>query len=396
MTSTRPSRRLATTMSGIFLSILLVLAGCSVAAAPTATPQPTSSPPPTGEPTARPTPTPAPTPRTDLPWVTVDVPEAPELSVILRIVGGNEGLVAIGFDGSFGSIAWRLTDLQPWQDATPAEFASLGIVGAVTFGDRIVAVGRGDTINVDADVAAVLLSEDGSSWRQAPTDMRGQLIDVIATQDGLVAVGGVPGADSAGLWRSADGETWERVGPDFEHAFLWSVADGGPGLVAVGWRRNPDPQLSVWTSADGESWELAPEVDGSIGFEATHVITAPDGTLVMTGSSFNGGGGRIWTSSDGVAWEPAEIDMDGGYARRLAVTPWGLVALGGREMDGTAWISVDDGRSWTQLGDTIPNAYLVDAFATGGRTLIVTGGTQEGTMQTGITGSAALWTMTFD
>jgi hypothetical protein len=379
------------------LSVLLILAACS-AVAPTPTVEPTASPPPSASPTQTDEPTgrPSPTPPTDLPWVAVDVPDAPEFSAMLRIVGGNQGLVAIGFDGGFGSIVWRLTDGSAWEDATPEDFARYGIAGAVAVEDRIVAVGRGDTINVEANDAAVLLSEDGSSWRPAAIDIRGQLIDVIATDAGLVALGGVPAADSAAAWRSRDGVGWERIGQDFEHAFLWSVVDGGPGLVAVGWRRNPDPQLAVWTSSDGESWELAPDLEGSIGYEATHIVAAPDGTLVMAGSAFDGSGGRIWTSSDGVAWEPAVSDMDGGYARRLTTTPWGIVAVGGRDMDGMAWISADAGRSWTQLGDAIPGAYLVDAFATDGGTLIVTGATQEGTVETGITGTAALWTMTFD
>ena len=289
-------------------------------------------------------------------------------SATIRIAPGGDGLVAIGFDGQFGTILWTSPDGLTWSDVTPEGFQSIGIAGVAEVDGTLVGVGRGDTINVDANAAAVYLSDDGVTWRQATggADMRGQMIDVIATEDGaLFAVGGVPGADAAGVWHSADGELWERTGGDFEHAFMWAIAEGGPGLVAVGWRRNPDPDLAVWTSPDGIQWTLSPDPPGFAGFEATDVVDL-DGTLVMVGSSFTGEGGRIWYSDDGVTWEPSDVagGMDGAYARSLAVTPAGLVAVGGNDaMEGMAWVSTD-GRSWQPFGDPVPNAFFTGAFAT--------------------------------
>ena len=372
------------------MSLVLLLAACTAEVAPTPSP---TTPPPSPDPTASPDPTPSPGPTgpPTVAWEDATVPESRNASSTLTIVPGGEGLIAIGFDGGFGTTLWTSADGRDWTDITPAEFASVGIVSVVEFDGGLIGVGRGNTIDVDAQQAAVYRSEDGVTWRTVDTEIEGQLIDVIATDDGLFAVGGVPGADAAGIWRSTDGETWERAGADFEHAFLWSIADGGPGLVAVGWRRNPEPDLAVWTSTDGDEWTLAPDPEGFEGYEATDVVDL-DGTLVMAGSGF-AGGGRIWTSDDGIAWELADLALEGMYARNLSSTPTGLVATGGGDdSNGRAWLSTD-GRSWQPLGDPVPGAFFTSAYPTDDG-LFVTGATQAGTPETGIQAHAMVWTAT--
>lgn len=380
------------------LLLALVVAGCSAQAAPTPTPHPTSPLSPSESPSQQPSSSPSAPPSIPaVTWEPGTVPAAPGGSAITSMVATADGrLVAIGFDGGFGTVLWTSDDGRTWTDVTPTEFASYGLVSLARLGDRLVAVGRGDTINVEANVAAVLLSDDGLNWRPADTRILGQLIDVMVTDDGLLAVGGVPMGDSAGIWRSSDGESWERLGPDFEHAFLWSIVEGGPGLVAAGWRRNPEPDLAVWTSTDGAEWTLAPDPEGSASFEAHDLVALPGGTLVMTGSAFDGSGGRIWTSPDGVAWELADADFEGGAARTLIDAPAGLVALGFRDMSAVAWVSTDAGRTWAQLGRPIPDAYLSGGFLSDDGVLHLLGGTQEGTLETGITGRAMVWSAPFD
>ncbi len=315
-------------------------------------------------------------------------------SATVDIVPGGDGLVAMGFDGAFGSMLWTSGDGgRTWTDITPADFASIGIANVVEFDGILVAVGRGNTLDVDAQEAAVYLSDDGVAWRKVTSaePMVGQLIDVVATDDGLFAVGGVPGADAAGLWHSVDGEAWERIGGEFPSAFMWSIAEGGPGLVAVGWRRNPEPDLAVWTSSDaGATWDLAPDPEGFAGFEGTDVAALEDGSLALVGSSLDGSRGRIWHSADGVAWELAVEELDGIHARSLAITPGGLVAVGGGDdMNGRAWFSAD-GASWSSFGDPVEGAYFTNAVAVDGG-LLVTGGSQSGTMETGIQAFARIW-----
>jgi hypothetical protein len=382
----------------ILLAALVALtAACTADPGPSTAPSdspPPASVPPSEAPTPTPEPSKAPTPPT-IAYEPATIPDAAMNSATLAIVPGGDGLVAIGFDGAFGSLLWTSADDgQTWSDITPADFASIGIASVVEFDGMLVGVGRGDTINVDAEQAAVYLSDDGVAWRKVETaeQLVGQMIDVVATDDGLFAVGGVPGADSAGIWHSTDAETWTRVGGDLEHAFLWSIAEGGPGLVAVGWRRNPEPDLAVWTSADaGQTWQLAPDPEGFAGFEATDIAALPDGTLAMVGSAFDGSAGRIWTSTDATGWTLAVDDMgSGAYARSLTVTDAGLLASGGGEdMHGRAWLSTD-GVAWTALGDPLEGTFFTGAFATADGVLL-TGGTQAGTLETGIQAHAGVW-----
>ncbi len=175
---------------------------------------------------------------------------------------------------------------------------------------------------------------------------------------------------------------------------MWSIAEGGPGLVAVGWRRNPDPSAAVWTSPDGVEWTLSPDPEGFELTEGTDVIDL-DGTLVMVGAALDGSGGRIWTSTDGATSDLVDLDMAGGFARTLTRTPAGLLAVGGGpEMTGAAWISTD-GRSWQSFGDLLPGAYFASAHVTDDG-LLTAGATQAGTLETGVEAHAMVWTATLD
>jgi len=333
-------------------------------------------------------------------WAPASVPASEMNSAMTSVVPGGDGLVAVGFDGAFGSIVWTSTDGSAWRDVTPDGFQSYGLVSTIELADStLLAVGRGDTINVEAESAAGFRSEDGLIWFQVDggANMRGQILDVVEDGGGiLIAVGGVPGGDSAGFWRSTDaGETWQRSGADIPQAFLWAVTEGGPGFVAVGWRRTPTPSAAVWTSTDGVTWEAAADPEGFSGFEGIDVVAAPNGTLVMAGGLVAGGEGRIWTSTNGVDWSIAEVEgglMKAGI-RSLVVTPIGLVGVGHRNMDGAAWLSTDDGASWAPLGEPLPDAYFTNAFPADDG-LIIVGGTQTGTLETGIDGRAAVWLTT--
>ena len=390
----RPS---STRAALVALVAIVVLAACSADPGSTPSPMPTSSPTPAATPEPVPSDTPAPTVPPTVAWEQATVPGSPSPSASITIVPGGEGLIAIGFDGAFGTILWTSPDGREWTDITPADFASFGIASVVEYDGRLVGVGRGNTIDVDAQEAAVYVSDDGVAWRKVTEagDMLGQLIDVVATDDGLFATGGVVTSDAGGVWHSTDGESWERVGNDFANAFLWSVAEGGPGLVTVGWRRNPEPDLSVWTSADaGVTWELAPDPEGFAGFEATDVAALPDGSLAMVGSAFDGSAGRFWHSTDGLEWSLI-METDGAWPRTLTPTPIGLVAAGnGGEMLGGAWISTD-GLAWSPLGEPVEGAYFTGVRATDGG-LLFSGATQGGTLETGIEAHAAIWLATFD
>jgi hypothetical protein len=374
----------------LFAAAVLVLGACSAQIAPSqsAPASPSASP----QPSVAETPSAAPSEPVMVGWEAASVPETRNASGVAAIVRGGEGLIAISFDGGYGSLVWTSADGRTWTDITPDGFESIGIVSVVEYDGLLVGVGRGNTIDIETEEAAVYLSEDGTSWRKVETaeQMVGQMIDLVATDDGLYAVGGVPGADSAGIWHSDDGEAWERVGGDIEHAFLWSITEGGPGLVAVGWRRDPEPSAAVWTSTDGSEWTLAPDPEGYELYEGTDVAVV-DGTLVMVGSSLASQGGRFWTSSDGLEWTIADAPgLDAAYPRTVVEAPFGLIAIGGgEEMAGATWTSTD-GLAWQSFGEPLDGAFLNSALVHEGR-LFVGGATQAGTLETGIDAHAMIW-----
>ena len=183
----------------------------------------------------------------------------------------------------------------------------------------LVGVGRGDTDQCRCASRQPSTSPT-TGWSGArsrrPMQLIGQMIDVVATDDGLFAVGGVPGADAAGVWHSADAETWERVGGDLEHAFLWSIAEGGArpgrGRLATQPRcptsrcgpRRCRPDLGPGSRPGGLRRLRGHRCGGAARRHAGHGRQRRS----------SGSGGRIWTSPDGVAWTLAVDAMDGVYA----------------------------------------------------------------------------------
>jgi len=386
------------------LVLTLLVAACS-ASAPTSTPTPTDAPtspapsdpaPSPDAPTGTPAPTPIAVPA--IAWQPGSVPTAEDSSAIIGILPrpGGDGYVAVGYDGIFGAIAWTSPDGLSWTEVPrPEGWETAGISRLVPFSGGLLAVGR-ETADIETDLAAAWISTDGTDWRRVEggPDMVGQVLDVVETDDGrLIGVGGVPGADAAGVWISTDaGETWQRTDDVIDNAFIWSIAQGGPGFVAVGWRRDPQPTMAVWTSTDGNAWELAPDPEDSLGFEGIDIINQ-GGTLVMVGSLVQGGEGRIWTSTDGLAWEVADDSADFTDVRffSLASTPFGLVTVGTRGVDATAFASTDGGRTWSTWGGAVTDAVFTTLVATPEGGYIVGGRTQEGTLETGIHGRALVW-----
>ncbi len=392
----------------LFAVLAMVVAACSTPSPSPSAREPEPSQAPASEapsipatPTDAPSPTEEPSPTAAaMPTLVVeaaDVPESEMASATTAIVTGGDGLVAIGFDGGFGSTLWTSSDGRTWRDVTPAEFASYGLAAVTELREGgLVAVGRAETLDIEASLAAAYLSPDGLAWTQVadPEVMPGQLIDVTEASDGtLIAVGGIPGADAAGFWRSTDGgRTWQRAGEDLPASFLWSVVEGGPGFVAAGWRRNPEPSVAVWTSADGVTWERAADPEGFEGLEATDLVTTGSGTLAMVGGAIDGSGGQAWISTDGTEWQLAEVDggLDGAYMRTVSDTPYGLIGVGVVGSSAAAWISTDDGATWAPLIEPIPEAYFGGVVSTDAG-LLFTGATQTGQIETGIDARAAIW-----
>ena len=369
-----------------------VLAACAPAGdpglgSPSASPSATPSPAPTASdspstPTPAPSVTPSPTP--ELTWERIDaLPGAGDSTAVAAVARGGPGFVAIGYDPGIGTPIWSSPDGRTWTGVPqPPEITTAAMADVTTDGQRLVAVGRGDTTNVEHHVAAAWISEDGAAWRHvadSPELDGGQMIDVIATENGFVAVGGIIAADAAAVWTSPDGEVWQRAGadaPDFEHASMWAVSEGGPGYVAVGWRRNPEPDLAVWTSGDGDDWTLTPELPGAAGFQG-RAIAGIDGELVIVGDLVGGGEAAVWRSADGTTWERVASDTFAEASMTdTVVSDGGLVAVGSHLDDAAVWTSAD-GSSWRLAeSEVFADAFLSRAIATPDGVLAV-GATQS-------------------
>ncbi len=186
---------------------------------------------------------------------------------------------------------------------------------------------------------------------------------------------------------------WSRIAHDeavFGDALMWSVAVGGPGLVAVGgesfWLYGPedidpiDPLVwtdseyevgngdaVVWTSPDGITWSRLPNeiaVFGGDGEQQMLSVTAGGPGLVAVG--FDGGldnqgsDAAVWTSVDGIVWSRVPLNESvfggDGQQRMLSVTVGGpgLVAVGfdttldADRADAAVWTS-PDGITWSRV-----------------------------------------------
>ncbi|HSQ36387.1 MAG TPA: hypothetical protein VLS92_00670, partial [Acidimicrobiia bacterium] len=179
---------------------------------------------------------------------------------------------------------------------------------------------------------------------------------------GLVAVGyDYSGGDwDAVAWTSADGLAWSRVAHD-ESVFggvdgqeMWSVAAGGPGLVAVGYDESDgDRDAAVWVSADGLAWSRVPHdetVFGGTEEQEMAAVEASGSGFVAVGDDNSGGNwdAAVWVSPDGLTWSrvPHDRPVFGGAGNQ---SMWGVTAVGadlvavgesggGDDWDAAAWV----------------------------------------------------------
>ncbi len=206
---------------------------------------------------------------------------------------------------------------------------------------------------------------------------------------------------------------WARV-PHDEAVFggdgnqwMWSVTDGGPGLVAVG---SDEPEgdwgAAVWTSTDGLAWTRVIDEQGVFTGEGrpamNWVIPAGPG-LVAVGS--NGAGGHwdaaVWTSANGLDWslvpdDEAALDRaNNQLMMEVAAGGPGLVAVGydgpWSDLDAAVWTSTD-GITWTQVphDETLfggEGDQWIGSVVAGGPGLVAAGGDWSGGDE-----DAAVWT----
>ena len=207
-------------------------------------------------------------------WTEAPVQNAFGGAGMQQIVSGPTGFVAIGYQESLGTAAWRSPDGLHWSGLSPSE----------------------------------LSVPDGDFSLQG----------IARTASGLVMVGSVGQAPAS--WTSPDGVHWtvhtNFPGGDGATYLRGLVATSG-GLLAVGSGaqqievapgdfRSP---VSPWTSPDGVTWTAHTASPALFGAGPT-IVAAPGG-FVAAGGVGGGQSNGLWTSRDGLDWTPvAGVRLD--------------------------------------------------------------------------------------
>lgn len=232
------------------------------------------------------------------------------------------------------------------------------ITAVAIAGSNLVGVGRGECLpnftDSTACYGAAWTDVGGGGWAAAPNQPGLEMgltvptsgpdrsiYDIANGPAGLVAVGYdynpprsacavAPCASGPAVWRSADGQTWERVhldlGPGVIDRFsspIVAITADDRGYVMVGYAQTlagdgqPGARAAAWTSPDGIDWTRATDSDDmdvgpcvDTGEEPScggmlDVAATPTG-FVAVGLAMNGNAGQgrpaAWTSPDGLTW----------------------------------------------------------------------------------------------
>ncbi len=285
----------------------------------------------------------------------------------MAAVGGR--LVAVGFDP--GTIDFRQNgvvlvseDGVTWERFAESDQAltkgTVLIYGISAGGPGMVAVGTGCEDDTEACPVypTVWTSTDGTSWARSATDPAvftesGAMLDVVATEDGLVAAGNVGEwltedtyVSRPAAWFSVDSLDWSPPWTDdpidssdslFLPGFV-SLAAGPEGeTVGVGMAEDSAGNIvaAVWLSLDGRSWEridadsaiFAGQNDGDV--TMNDVAWTADGYIAV--GSEDGTAVRVWLSPDGLNWslaDTADSFANIGTLSSVAAIGSGYVAAG--------------------------------------------------------------------
>lgn len=260
------------------------------------------------------------------------------------VVATPHGLFAEGPLGLFRSddgSAWVQVVLDP----APAGFGSVTKLFAV--GDRLTVLVKRASLN-ESTVASLYTTTDGRTWSEV-TDGSAAVFDnagvaqVIATGDGLVAVGSSPGGEfvpTAAAWVSSDGLAWELVtpaGPGFEGAAMTAVAWDGTGYTAVGKCSFESGLMCAWSSPDGRVWtpDASPDeqVNAGVAYLQPTALTLVGADLYAAGFDFDASRpeaeqtlAALWRKVAGGAWERVDAETVGVVP--FARTEVGVVVVG--------------------------------------------------------------------
>lgn len=207
----------------------------------------------------------------------------------------------------------------------------------------------------------------------------------LAFGDGYLLAGNTNVDQSAVIWQSPDGVTWQRIddGPSFADSQLSALLPIPGGVLAVGQLdstcfrdeccNSVDPNR-LWTSTDGVTWRELPDNAVTVFAHSTiQSLTAGPQGLVLFGETSGPTCANLqtteWTSTDGRTWHVQRqfaTAFPNAVVTAVSAMADGYVALGRDTLNletdsrGLAWFSTD-GRSWVETNLDLAGSELTHA-----------------------------------
>jgi hypothetical protein len=221
------------------------------------------------------------------------------------------------------------------------------------------AVGASALLDSSTGDAKSWISIDGVHWQASPVQasLRDAEMNGVTTAggSGLLAVGsdGFPGASTqlsgskgAMVWNSHDGLAWSRVVANVELAggLMRSLVDTQWGLFAYGTDlplRTGASAPPLWRSSDGQRWERVSRLTFEGSYRQVIGVAATDGSLVAAGTAINAEP-STWVSTDSLDWQASAIEL-GSQGRTSPTQLAGIVPFRGELlMSGTMTVGGTD------------------------------------------------------
>lgn len=252
---------------------------------------------------------------------------------------------------------------------------------------------RGDSSLAQIVGTWTLVDSGSETFPTAANDAAARIRKVVATDLGYFALGSEQSdqGTSASLWRSPDGVDWQRA-QDQPFEGVRAATGGGTTSIAlhdivkfagryflVGTHGSGTAAPIVYTSEDGDTWVEEAVTDDRFGLLIFGGMAATSDALVVAANTATGFdetdlslGPVLWRTTDGISWTQSTPETFSDTDYIAAMTPQGstLVAVGATTADTTrnetpkskasAWISEDDGESWT-TASMQPNVPTLDA-----------------------------------
>ena len=230
------------------------------------------------------------------------------------LVYDNKMWIIGGLAGSTEQLAsmndvWSSPDGVNWTQATAsAPWAGRGAMGTAVFNDQMWVMGgfKADNHSDFAHYDDVWRSTDGENWERvvehAPWGPRGMLQSVVFNDKMWVIGGGIYNttypqnveANFNDVWSTTDGINWvkEADAPWAARRFHASLVYDDKMWVIAGFGDNGN-RNDVWFSADGVTWELAGETPWAIRHETMSLVF--NDSLYMMGGFGNVLYNDVWT-----------------------------------------------------------------------------------------------------